>query len=80
MIFQQKKLQDRVQKSKEEVQRTKERYEAALLELNGYNARYMEDMTQVFERCQEMEDRRLRFFKEMLFAIHKCLDISTDPM
>lgn len=78
-LDQQKKLQDRVQRCKEEVQKTKERYEGALQELNNYNARYMEDMTQVFDKCQEMEDRRLRFFKEMLFGIQGCLDVSNDP-
>lgn len=74
-----KKLQDRVAKCKEEVQRTRERYEAALQEINDYNAKYMEDMTVVFEKCQEFEQRRLQFFKEMLFAIHGCLNISVDP-
>uniref|UniRef100_A0A131Z0Y5 Adaptor protein pacsin n=2 Tax=Rhipicephalus TaxID=426455 RepID=A0A131Z0Y5_RHIAP len=74
-----KKLQDRVAKCKEEVQRTRERYEAALQEINDYNAKYMEDMTVVFDKCQEFEQRRLKFFKEMLFAIHGCLNISTDP-
>ncbi|KAH6934843.1 hypothetical protein HPB50_001527 [Hyalomma asiaticum] len=74
-----KKLQDRVAKCKEEVQRTRERYEAALQEINDYNAKYMEDMTVVFDKCQEFEQRRLKFFKDMLFAIHGCLNISTDP-
>lgn len=74
-----KKLQDRVAKCKEEVQRTRERYEAALQEINDYNAKYMEDMTVVFDKCQEFEQRRLQFFKEMLFSIHGCLNISTDP-
>lgn len=75
-----KKLQDRVQKGKEEVQKSKERYESSLQEINSYNAKYMEDMAQVFEKCQEMEDRRLRFFKLTLLAIHDCLNISKDPM
>ncbi|XP_040069222.1 protein kinase C and casein kinase substrate in neurons protein 1 isoform X1 [Ixodes scapularis] len=74
-----KKLQDRVQRCKEEVQRTRERYEASLQEINEYNAKYMEDMTVVFDKCQEFEQRRLHFFKEMLFGIHACLNISTDP-
>ncbi|GIY09459.1 antigen EM13 [Caerostris extrusa] len=72
------KLQDRVTKCKFEAQRAKERYEQALEEINDYNAKYMEDMTVVFDRCQEFEEKRLDFFKEMLFAIHGCLNISTD--
>ncbi|XP_043266821.1 protein kinase C and casein kinase substrate in neurons protein 1 isoform X3 [Venturia canescens] len=75
-----KKMQDRVQKTKEEVQKAKEKYEAALQEINQYNPKYMEDMTQVFEKCQEMEAQRLQFFKDVLFGIHKCLNISQDPL
>ncbi|XP_075235224.1 protein kinase C and casein kinase substrate in neurons protein Synd isoform X2 [Lycorma delicatula] len=75
-----KKMQDRVQKTKEEVQRGKEKYEVALQELNSYNPKYMEDMTVVFTKCQEMEAQRLQFFKEVLFSIHKCLNISQDPV
>ncbi|EGI63711.1 PREDICTED: protein kinase C and casein kinase substrate in neurons protein 1 isoform X4 [Acromyrmex echinatior] len=75
-----KKMQDRVQKTKEEVQKAKEKYEASLQEINQYNPKYMEDMTQVFEKCQEMEAQRLQFFKDVLFGIHKCLNISQDPV
>lgn len=75
-----KKMQDRVQKSKEEVQKSKEKYEIALQEINNYNPKYMEDMTVVFDKCQEMEAQRLQFFKEILFGIHKCLNISQDPL
>ncbi|KAF4531753.1 hypothetical protein B566_EDAN014493 [Ephemera danica] len=74
-----KKMQDRVQKSKEEVQKGKEKYEAALQEINAYNPKYMEDMTVVFDKCQEVEAQRLQFFKEVLFTIHKHLNISQDP-
>ncbi|XP_071034017.1 protein kinase C and casein kinase substrate in neurons protein 2 isoform X8 [Parasteatoda tepidariorum] len=74
-----KKLQDRVAKCKDEVQKTKERYEQGLREINDYNAKYMEDMTVVFDKCQEFEEKRLDFFKEMLFGINSCLNVSTDP-
>ena len=36
-------------------------------------------MTEVFESCQRKEAQRLQTFKETLFSIHKCLDISQDP-
>lgn len=75
-----KKMQDRVQKTKEEVQRAKEKYEVSLQELNSYNPKYMEDMTVVFNKCQEVEAQRLQFFKEVLFSIHKCLNVSQDPV
>nr|XP_033332283.1 protein kinase C and casein kinase substrate in neurons protein 1 isoform X4 [Megalopta genalis] len=75
-----KKMQDRVQKTKEEVQKAKEKYEATLQEINLNNPKYMEDMTEVFDKCQAMEAQRLQFFKEVLFDLHKCLNISQDPI
>ena len=33
-------------------------------------------LLQVFSASQEREAKRLNHFKEMLFGIHKCLDIS----
>ncbi|XP_059616208.1 protein kinase C and casein kinase substrate in neurons protein 1 isoform X3 [Phlebotomus argentipes] len=73
-----KKLQDRVQRTKDEVQKCREKYEQSLSEINKYNPIYIEDMTSVFEKCQQMEETRLRFFKQVLFAIHKSLNISQE--
>jgi len=75
-----RKLQDKVSKSEEAVKKTKDQYEQSLLDINNYNSRYMEDMTDVFERCQRKEAQRLQTFKDTLFSIHKCLNISEDPM
>ena len=74
-----KQLQDRVQKTKDAVVKSRETYEMCLQDLNNYNAKYMEDMTEVFERCQRMEAQRLQCFKDTLFSIQKCLNISEDP-
>ncbi|XP_065083614.1 protein kinase C and casein kinase substrate in neurons protein 1 isoform X2 [Ochlerotatus camptorhynchus] len=74
-----KKMQDRTMRTKEEVNKCRERYDQALQEINKYNPVYIEDMTSVFIKCQEMEETRLRFFKNVLFSIHKCLNISEDP-
>merc|ERR1712223_1340077 len=74
-----KKLQDRVSKAKDAVSKSKDTYESALQDLNNYNAKYMEDMTDVFERCQRMEAQGLQSFKESLFMVQKCLNISEDP-
>jgi len=71
-----KKMQDRVAKSKEEVQKTREKYEAALQEITQYNPKYLEEMREVFDRCQEMEAKRLKFFKDAMFLIHKNINIS----
>ncbi|CAG0916462.1 unnamed protein product [Notodromas monacha] len=74
-----RKLKDRVDKAKEEVQKTKERYEFALKEINDYNPIYVENMTKVFEKCQESEADRLMFIKDILFLAHESLNISTNP-
>lgn len=76
---QMKKMQDRVQKTKEDVDKCKGRYESAIHEINDFNAKYVEDMTAVYDKCQEMESTRLNFIKEVLFEIHKHLNISQDP-
>lgn len=72
-------MQDRVQKTKDEVQKCREKYEQSLQEINKYNPIYMEDMTSVFIKCQELEETRLRFFKNVLFSIHKTLNVTQDP-
>jgi len=73
---QMKKVQDKVEKCHKDVETTRQKYEAALSDLNNYNAKYMEDMTMVYDKSDEHEAKRLVFFKEMLFGVHKCLDIS----
>ncbi|XP_014369181.2 protein kinase C and casein kinase substrate in neurons protein 1 isoform X1 [Papilio machaon] len=74
-----KKMAERVSKCREEVSKSREKYQSALAEITGYNPRYIEDMTAVFERCQQMEAQRLTFFKDVLFSFHKCLNISQEP-
>ncbi|XP_055635190.1 protein kinase C and casein kinase substrate in neurons protein 1 isoform X2 [Toxorhynchites rutilus septentrionalis] len=75
---QMKKMQDRTMRTKEEVSKCRDRYDQALQDINKYNPIYIEDMTSVFIKCQEMEETRLRFFKNVLFSIHTCLNISED--
>ncbi|KAI7697945.1 hypothetical protein SSS_00399 [Sarcoptes scabiei] len=74
-----KKLQDRAVKAKEEVQKTRDKYESALREINDSNSRYIEDMAAVFDKCQEFEEKRLKFFKDILFSIHDCLNLPNMP-
>jgi hypothetical protein len=74
-----KKMSEKVDRCKEEKEKLKDCYTLSLDELNKYNPKYMEDMTVVFERAQDMERTRLQFFKEVLSNLHSCLDISADP-
>ncbi|XP_063538000.1 protein kinase C and casein kinase substrate in neurons protein 1 isoform X2 [Cydia strobilella] len=74
-----KKMAERVSKCREEVSKSREKYQAALAEITAYNPRYIEDMSGVFDRCQQMEAHRLTFFKDVLFSFHKCLNISQEP-
>lgn len=73
-VLQVKKMHDRVQKTKDQVQKCREKYEQAIGEITKYNSVYIEDMTSVFEKCQNMEKTRLQFFKDVLFNVHACLD------
>ncbi|XP_015679041.1 protein kinase C and casein kinase substrate in neurons protein 2 isoform X2 [Protobothrops mucrosquamatus] len=72
-----KKLQDKIDKSKQDVLKTKEKYEKSLKDLDGATPQYMENMEQVFEQCQQFEEKRLRFFREVLLEVQKHLDLST---
>ena len=36
--------------------KSRDTYESALQDLNNYNAKYMEDMTDVFERCHNLKN------------------------
>jgi len=71
-----KKLQDRVDKSRKDVENTQDKYEEALAVLHKYSSTYVDDMTEVFVKTQEFEEKRLRFFKDILIGVHGCLDIS----
>ncbi|KAI5094098.1 protein kinase C and casein kinase substrate in neurons protein 2 isoform X1, partial [Silurus meridionalis] len=74
----QKKLQDKVEKCQQDVQKTKERYEKALDDLDKVTPQYMENMEQVFEQWQQFEDNRLQFFKEVLLEVKQHLDLASN--
>lgn len=74
-----KKLQEKLRKCQADVENTHDKYTAALNDLNGYNAKYMEDMNEVFDKCQASERKRIDFVKKIMFDIHQCLDLSVDP-
>jgi len=65
-----------VEKCHKDVEATRERYQQSLTELNNYNAKYIEDMTEVFQRAQEFEQRRLAFIKKILYDMLACVDLT----
>jgi len=65
-----------VEKCHKDVETTRERYQQSLTELNSYNAKYIEDMTEVFQRTQEFEHRRLTFIKKILYDLLACVDLT----
>ncbi|KAK3103052.1 hypothetical protein FSP39_016086 [Pinctada imbricata] len=74
-----KKIQEKLRKCQQDVEATRQKYEASLNDLNSYNAKYMEDMHEVFSKCQDFEKRRLQFFRSTLFDFHQCVDLSCNP-
>ncbi|VDI02070.1 protein kinase C and casein kinase substrate in neurons protein [Mytilus galloprovincialis] len=74
-----KKMEERLSKCQQEVAGLKDKYEASLNDINNYNAKYIEDMTEIFQKCQEFEKKRIEFFKSTFYDIHQCLDLSVVP-
>uniref|UniRef100_A0A2K5QAG8 Protein kinase C and casein kinase substrate in neurons protein 1 n=1 Tax=Cebus imitator TaxID=2715852 RepID=A0A2K5QAG8_CEBIM len=109
---QQKKLQDKVDKCKQDVQKvlagavgagawglaaggawelqawlgvtfsplwcpqTQEKYEKVLEDVGKTTPQYMENMEQVFEQCQQFEEKRLVFLKEVLLDVKRHLNLA----
>ncbi|XP_052424662.1 protein kinase C and casein kinase substrate in neurons protein 2 isoform X6 [Carassius gibelio] len=74
----QKKLQEKVEKSQQEVQKAQEHYRTSLEELEKLTPQYMENMEQVFEQWQQFEGKRLHFFRELLLDVKQHLDLSSN--
>uniref|UniRef100_A0A3P9HH72 Protein kinase C and casein kinase substrate in neurons 1b n=1 Tax=Oryzias latipes TaxID=8090 RepID=A0A3P9HH72_ORYLA len=73
---QQKKLQEKLDKCKQDSQKAREKYEKALEELSNSTPQYTENMEQVFEQCQQFEERRLSFIKEVLLDVKRHLNLT----
>uniref|UniRef100_A0A8D0G6E7 Protein kinase C and casein kinase substrate in neurons protein 1 n=1 Tax=Sphenodon punctatus TaxID=8508 RepID=A0A8D0G6E7_SPHPU len=73
---QQKKLQDKVEKCKQDVQKNQEKYEKVLDELSKSTPQYMESMELVFEQCQQFEEKRLNFLKDVLLDVKRHLNLA----
>lgn len=54
----------------------KEKYEKSLEEVSGCSPQYMENMEVVFEQCQQFEEKRLNFLREILLDIKRHLNLT----
>jgi len=73
-----KKMQEKLKKCQADVESTHDKYNACLNDLNAYNPKYIEDMSEVFDKCQAFEKKRIEFVRKIMFDIHECLDLSED--
>ncbi|XP_039971500.1 protein kinase C and casein kinase substrate in neurons protein 1 [Xiphias gladius] len=73
---QQKKLHEKVDKCKQDSQKAREKYEKALDELSKCTPQYMENMEQVFDQCQQFEEKRLSFLREVLLDVKRHLNLT----
>uniref|UniRef100_A0A8C7SYG5 Protein kinase C and casein kinase substrate in neurons 1 n=1 Tax=Oncorhynchus mykiss TaxID=8022 RepID=A0A8C7SYG5_ONCMY len=73
---QQKKLHEKTDKCKHDMQKAKEKYEKSLSELSAVTPPYQESMEQVFDQCQQHEVKRLTFLKEILLDIKRHLNLT----
>ncbi|KAM7423070.1 hypothetical protein PAMA_010886 [Pampus argenteus] len=73
---QQKKLTEKLDKCKLDSQKAKEKYEKALDELSKCTPHYMESMEQVFDQCQQFEEKRLSFLREVLLDVKRHLNLT----
>jgi len=74
------KTRDRHEKCREVVKKTRQAYESVLREIRQFNPVYTENMTFVFEKCQQLELKRLRFAMEMLSGFQNSLADLINPL
>ena len=57
-----KKIQDKVDKAERDTELATEKYNGALADLNSYNGKYMEEMTEVIYRFTNTANSFIRHF------------------
>nr|CDS30681.1 protein kinase C and casein kinase substrate [Hymenolepis microstoma] len=72
-----RRMEDKLKKATTEEEKTRKAYQDAISALNDVTPRYMDDMTQVFNKAQAFERKRIEHFKQQVFAMQEVLDISS---
>lgn len=57
----------------------REKYKSELEKLRSEYPDYVKAMTELFMKCQEIEEARLVLVRTVLFAVHKALSTIQDP-
>ena len=73
-----KKLEETANKQDVSMARSRKKYEEKLKRIGPLNTSYESEMIKVFEKCQQMEEKKLNFFKDMLVECHKSLNVAED--
>jgi len=69
----------RVNRPPHEQIEARDRYEMLLRQMDSYKSRYVEKMTNVFEKTQQFELQRMLFFKQIFGECHDLLQTYEDP-
>lgn len=72
------KLSQRDEKAVEDQQRAKEKYKESVIQMNLYQPRYIENMTEAFAKTQNFEQERMLFFKQIFLECHEVLQVHHD--
>jgi len=72
------KLEDRIRKTREELERSLKRYKDILEQMESCKPIYIKNMTEVFKKTQNFEQERMMFFKQTFQECHDLLQIQDD--
>lgn len=72
------KIQQMREKTTQDRNKARDRYEKVLENVTGFAPRYMEEMESVFDQSQEEERKRISFLKQAFLSVHRHLDITSN--
>jgi hypothetical protein len=72
------KLKQKAENAVDEQARSKEKYKESVIQMNLYRPRYVENMTEAFNKAQNFEQERMLFFKQVFLECHELMQIHQD--
>ena len=73
-----RKLQENEDKHGSNVAKMKKKYEEKLQRIGPINTSYESEMMKVFDKCQRMEEKKLKFIQDTMVEYHKSINITDD--